>query len=132
MKTKIGNSLTKLRKLNNYTQRDLAKKLGVKPATIGHWEQNRNEPSYEMLEKLTKLYNISISHLFEDSKCTCSNSGEISPLLILKVIDLLIDEGLLKSKSYVSFDSLDRISQNMLKSAVDQTILHRFDTKKNR
>lgn len=53
MNIEIGEKLSELRKNNNYTQKRLAELLGVKPATIGHWEQNRNEPSYEMLKKIT-------------------------------------------------------------------------------
>lgn len=51
------------RKTKGYTQNDLAKIMDVKPATISAWEVGRNEPSIEMLKKLSKVLGVSFDYL---------------------------------------------------------------------
>ena len=43
-----------LRKDNNLTQAELAKKLGVAPSTVGMYERGQREPDFETLEKIEK------------------------------------------------------------------------------
>lgn len=59
----IGKRLNKLRKASNITQLDLANKLFVTDKTISSWEQNRTEPSLEMLVKLSEILNCSVGYL---------------------------------------------------------------------
>lgn len=51
------------RKTKGYTQNDLSKIMDVKPATISAWEVGRNEPSIEMLKKLSKVLGVSFDYL---------------------------------------------------------------------
>ncbi len=128
MNIEIGEKLSELRKNNNYTQKRLAELLGVKPATIGHWEQNRNEPSYEMLKKITALYKISLSELFEEPIDSNNNvNTSTKNFLLCKIIDMLIDEGLIQSNSQPTFEELDSISQNMIKAALDKILVDTYN-----
>ncbi|WBW96056.1 helix-turn-helix domain-containing protein [Oceanirhabdus sp. W0125-5] len=133
MNIQIGEKLSELRKSNNYTQKDLAELLGVKPATIGHWEQNRNEPSYEMLKKITSLYKISLSELFDEPTDSDDNvNTDTKNFLLCKIIDMLIDEGLIQSDSQPTYEELDPISQNMIKAALDKILVDTYNKYTNK
>ena len=47
------------------TQKELADKLGVSQNAIYNWENGKREPNVETLEKIAKLFNITISQLLE-------------------------------------------------------------------
>lgn len=59
--------LRHLRKEHNLTQTDLAKALGVSPATIGNYEQGTRAPrNNEMWQKLADYFGVSIDELIKD------------------------------------------------------------------
>lgn len=51
-------NIAKLRKQNNLTQEQLAKKLRVSTSTISAWENGKAEPSDEDLLKLTDIFGV--------------------------------------------------------------------------
>ena len=61
----IGNSLKNLRKLNNFTQEELAQHLSLSPQTISKWENNQSCPDISMLPVLAEFYGISIDELLQ-------------------------------------------------------------------
>lgn len=75
--------LKHLRIENNLTQADIAKAIGVSPATIGNYEQGTREPrNNEMWKKLADYFNISVDELMDkDSNIqyTVKIGGSISP-----------------------------------------------------
>ena len=60
MSYNIGKKLEQLRKLNNFTLEDVAKKLNVKNQTISKYEKSiiENIP-LDKIEALSKIYNVS-------------------------------------------------------------------------
>ena len=60
---KIGNFLATLRKEQNLTQEALGEKLGVTNKTVSRWENGNYLPPVEMLQKLSKLYAVSINEI---------------------------------------------------------------------
>lgn len=50
--------LKTLRTGKKWTQREVAEKLGIDRTTYAKYESGASEPSFEMLRKLTKLYNV--------------------------------------------------------------------------
>lgn len=75
------------RKLKGYTQNDLAKIMDVKAATISAWEVGRNEPSIEMLKKLSKVLGVSFDYLTG----TMDESGEEPLSMNQKLVAYSID-----------------------------------------
>ena len=65
---KIGNKITKLRKGLNLTQSELADSLYVTPQAVSKWEKGKSVPSIEVLIELTKLFNISIDFILDDTE----------------------------------------------------------------
>ncbi len=59
----FGNHIKFLRKKSGMTQVQLAEKVGVSKGTVAMWEVNKREASFEMLIKLSKLFDVSIDFL---------------------------------------------------------------------
>lgn len=65
-----------LRKRDNLTQEELAQKLGISAAAIGLYEQKRRSPDNELLQKIAKLFRVSIDYLlgFDSTHYTQTNN----------------------------------------------------------
>ena len=62
-KATFGDRLVAAREKSNLSQQDLAKRLGVKSATIKSWEDDSAEPRANRLSMLAGLLNVSITWL---------------------------------------------------------------------
>lgn len=60
--------LKSLRELRNWSQEELAKRLGVSRSKIGNYEQGTREPKFEDLEAIADIFNCPISYLVTDDK----------------------------------------------------------------
>ena len=60
----MKNNLEEIRKKSNYTQEELADKLGVSRQTINSLENGKYNPSIQLAFKLSKFFNLSIEALF--------------------------------------------------------------------
>jgi Predicted transcriptional regulators len=116
---KIGVNLRKFREEVGLDRKEAAKALGVSIPTLGHWENDDNEPSFVHLEKISKLYNKSISEIFGETSAK-PLSTPVKNTLLDKVIELLNSEGLLNNAD--SYDDLDENSKIMIKSAINKII----------
>lgn len=63
MKMSLGKRISELRKNEGLSQHDLADKLFVTDKAISSWENNRTEPSLEMIVKLSEVFDCSASYL---------------------------------------------------------------------
>lgn len=59
----LSKRLRQLRQERGMTQDDLAERLQTTRSTIANWETGRTEPSIEVLQKLTKFFNVSLDYL---------------------------------------------------------------------
>lgn len=62
-----GERLKALREARGWTQDEVAKRLHVTRGAVGHWERGKNEPSYDMLIRLARLYNTSTAYLIGET-----------------------------------------------------------------
>ena len=74
----FGDKLKKLRTDNNLTQDELAEKIMVTRTAISKWETNRGYPSIDSLKELSKLFDISIDELIQDSDVENNRQLEIA------------------------------------------------------
>ena len=58
---KIGSLIKKVRKENNLTQQDFAKKYGVTYQAVSKWENGKNIPDIALLKEICGDYNIDIN-----------------------------------------------------------------------
>lgn len=58
------NILKELRLKFQYTQEEMAKKLGVSKSTISMYENGNREPDFETLEAIADLFNVDMNYLY--------------------------------------------------------------------
>lgn len=56
--------LVECRKEKGLTQAELAKIIDLKPTTVASWEQGLSLPSIQMLARLSKYYEKTISYMY--------------------------------------------------------------------
>lgn len=59
----FGNNLKKIRQDNQITQEELAKKINTSRSNIANYENDKNMPSIEILNKLSEIFNCSTDYL---------------------------------------------------------------------
>ena len=59
----FGNKLKNIRLKNNFTQLEMANKLGITKGTISKWENGKLEPDIEMIKAIAYILNISTDEL---------------------------------------------------------------------
>lgn len=64
----LGKNLSKYRKMNNFSQEELAFQLGVSRQTISKWEQNKVVPNINQVKKLSGIYHIDLDVLVDDDQ----------------------------------------------------------------
>ena len=62
----LSNNLKTLRKLNDWIQDDVAKKLEIGTSKYQSYEDGRAEPNIETLIKIADLYGITVDQLIRD------------------------------------------------------------------
>lgn len=67
---KFKERLVELRKEHGMTQDDLAHKLGMTRSAICNYEKGIREPSFEILEVVADIFNVSISDLLDESEAS--------------------------------------------------------------
>ncbi|MGN1041090.1 MAG: helix-turn-helix domain-containing protein [Candidatus Fimimonas sp.] len=65
---KIGAFLAELRKEKKLTQDELGEQLGVTNKTVSRWENGNYLPPVEILQMLSKLYDVSINELLSGQR----------------------------------------------------------------
>lgn len=59
----IGNIIKTIRILFNYSQKEMAEKLGIAPSTYSGYETNYREPSKEIINKISEIFGINSTDL---------------------------------------------------------------------
>ena len=77
MTIKLGTRLAELRKAHNYSQEDLAERLGVSRQAISKWECGEASPDTDNLIELAKLYNTSLDELLDIKTTTSEVKQEV-------------------------------------------------------
>ena len=71
-KETFGQRISRLRKEKNYTQNDIADKVGVTAQAVSKWENDQATPDIDVLVKLSDIYDISLDDLLGKEKQTTS------------------------------------------------------------
>lgn len=59
----IGGRIAQLRRQQNLSQDELAKRIGVSRTIIGNYERNVNTPSIDVLLRLVRVFDVSVDFL---------------------------------------------------------------------
>ncbi|SDX61483.1 helix-turn-helix domain-containing protein [Salimicrobium album] len=81
----VSERLKLLRKQNKYSQKQIGEFLGISESGYGYYEQGRNEPSIDMINKLADKYDVTADYLLGRSDDPNQNEDEnFDPLEELK------------------------------------------------
>ncbi len=89
------------RERHNWSQKELADKLGLKQSTIAVYESGPNEPKLELFVKMADCFGISVDHLIGNSRENDENLAiyekivQLSPrdkFILKKVLDAFDDD----------------------------------------
>lgn len=73
MNTTFSKNIKSLRKKFNLTQEHISKMLNIARNTYSHYETGKNEPSYDILIKLSKIFGCSIDYLLTNTDSELEN-----------------------------------------------------------
>ena len=85
LKVLLGKRIREFRKAKNYTQEELAEKIGIGTNNISYFETGRYTPTLETMEKLANALNVEI---YEFYIFTPQKSYEDIKLELIKEINL--------------------------------------------
>lgn len=103
---KFGTQLRNFRKANGWTQSELAAKLGMQKTAISKYESDENEPSFETINKLAVIFQVSVSELLgEEVKDTQENKEAF----VIELLNLLVKQGKIKDVNNISKETMDMI-----------------------
>jgi transcriptional regulator with XRE-family HTH domain len=71
----LGEKIRRLRKDKDWSQAQLAQKLGLHPKHISRYENNVHNPPIETLVKIAELFEVSIDFLLTDEPKTVSGTA---------------------------------------------------------
>ena len=64
----IGKNIKQLREERNFTQEQVADKLGITFQAVSSWERDEYKPDIDKIIKLAELFDVSVSALVEEKK----------------------------------------------------------------
>lgn len=112
----LAEKIYQLRKAKNWSQEDLAAKMGVSRQSVSKWERGEALPDLERMISLSDVFGVSIDDLIRSNKITEDNQEEVqsqpkttppqadqeSPLAALNEIDLASAHAYLQVKQVTS------------------------------
>ena len=114
----FGDRVAAARDAAGMTQQQLARRLGVKAATLKAWEDDISEPRANRLSMLAGLLNVSITWLI-NGEGEGVDSPEIVPEMSQEMSDLLLEIRTLKSTLKESSDRLGRLEKQLRQNLTD-------------
>lgn len=69
----VADNLRKIRKENNLTQVEFAKKINYSDKAVSRWENCEVVPDIETLQKISEVYGLSIAYFFNENNESPSN-----------------------------------------------------------
>lgn len=75
---KIGVFLSELRKEKNLTQDELGEQIGVTNKTVSRWENGNYLPPVEIIQILSKFYDVSINEILNGERINDSDLKKVS------------------------------------------------------
>ena len=122
--------LMNLRKDGNYTQEELAMRLGVTPQAVSKWERGMGYPDIELLVALCRILNCSIDYLLEGEnkvdfyeEVGLKPSQEILNNLLAEPVLLEFGIGLLGAASEESSKGFHEVNEIRKRAAASLGIL---------
>ena len=100
----LSKNVRAIRAAHNLTQADLAKKMGITPAAVAHWELERSFPTGELFDRLCAVLGVTHAQLLT-SELVPVAPQQIAPKKdatlydALRVVNAQINKLVLKKKT---------------------------------
>lgn len=127
----IGERILNLRRELNLNQKQLAEKIGITEASLSRYENNLREPRAEIVAELAKVFDCSADYIlgrtnvrYEDisklkewdtKSIDYKNYEEIKD----KILDKLVDEGIVKKEEPLPKEALDKVIKYGIDAAIE-------------
>lgn len=111
----LGERIRTLRRKSKMTQGELAKKLEISQSAIGMYEQGRREPPYDLLIKISKIFDVKLDWLLSDGDEL--ESRELNDMLDELFKAMRQKRGLKFNGQLLSVDEIESIIKNIKQSA---------------
>ena len=111
---KIGKIIAQCRKEKQITQEELGEKLGVTNKTISRWENGHYLPDIEMMQLLSKEFNISINELISGENIKDSEYKEKAEINLIEVLE---------NSSFTLKEKIDFYKKKWLKEHIFSNIM---------
>lgn len=85
----FGANIRRYRKAKGWNQGVLAERVGVAQATITRWETREREPSFDDLEKLARVLEVTVSDLFREGSVDTAPSASDLAGMVQRAMDEL-------------------------------------------
>lgn len=85
----FGKSFKFYRQKAKLTQKEAAKRIGIKDYQLGNYETNRSQPSLEILKKMSNVYLVSIDKMLGNNILANKYAGEINENEYIDLDELL-------------------------------------------
>ena len=105
----IGDRLRQLRKEKGYEAQYVAKLVNVTKSAYSGYENNRNMPSYDVLDKLANIFNVSTDYLLGRNEIPRMLSDEEAEALADRIIEILIEKGKIERGEVLSKEKREKI-----------------------
>ena len=83
----IGERITKLRKAKNWSQGELADRIGASRNIIGNYERNANAPSIDMLLKIARVLEVPVDYLLGEGEFASYDRGTVKRIQDVEKLD---------------------------------------------
>jgi transcriptional regulator with XRE-family HTH domain len=132
-----GQKLRDLRKIEGWTQEEVAKKLGISKQTYSHYENENRKPGLETIKKLAQVYQVDIDKIFSDADMNGLTSKEEKDIAT-KLENMMAE---LESDTSLAFmgEPMDEEDRQLLKISLEnalrtsrQMAKNKFTPKKHR
>lgn len=108
----LGEKITQLRKVQNLSQSDFAKRIGVSRTIVGNYERNTNMPSIEILLKMANVFNVSVDYIIGEGKISTYDKQTLKRIEDIENLDdetkthlfFLVDNVIQNYKTRQAFD----------------------------
>ena len=74
----LGSRIRELRTINNWTQKELARRIGVHKSVISYFELGERFPSYDTLLRIADVFKVSTDCLLRGGDAKQINVSELS------------------------------------------------------
>lgn len=89
----ISKRIKQLRKQNKWTQQDLANRLHVGKTTVSNYETGHSDPNIDMINQLSKVFEVSIGNLMDEPNDTVEMLGQAVTMNKYPYIDDYVSAG---------------------------------------